>query len=131
MKIIPAHDQNDFLCGQRHNLEFINIFNDDGTLNENGGPFKGMKRYDCRNAIIKKLTEMKLIKGKHPNKMVLQRCSKTGDIIEPMVKAQWWIDCKEDPNEKYCSVCNHERNACNSWWNYCPNCGAKMDGGAE
>ena len=42
-----------------------------------------------------------------------------------------WIDCKEDPNEKYCSVCNHERNACNSWWNYCPNCGAKMDGGAD
>ena len=38
-----------------------------------------------------------------------------------------WIDCEEDPNEKYCSVCNHERNACNSWWNYCPNCGCKMD----
>ena len=38
-----------------------------------------------------------------------------------------WIDCEEDPNEKYCSVCNHERNACNSWWNYCPNCGATME----
>ena len=38
-----------------------------------------------------------------------------------------WIDCEEDPNEKYCSVCNHERNACNSWWNYCPNCGCRMD----
>ena len=95
VKITPAHDQNDFQCGERHHLESINIFNDDGTLNENGGEFKGMKRYDCRNAIIKRLTEMGLIKGKKPNKMVLQRCSKTGDIIEPMVKAQWWIDCKE------------------------------------
>jgi len=95
VKITPAHDPNDFLCGKRHNLEVINIFNDDGTLNENGGEFKGMKRYDCRVAIIKRLTEMKLIKGKHPNKMVLQICSKSGDIIEPMVKAQWWINCKE------------------------------------
>ena len=95
VKITPAHDPNDFLCGQRNGLEFVNIFNDDGTLNENGGEFKGMKRYDCRNAIIKRLDEMKLYKGKHPNKMVLQKCSKTSDIIEPMVKAQWWIDCKE------------------------------------
>ena len=95
VKITPAHDPNDYACGQRHNLEFINIFNDDGTLNENGAEFKGMKRYDCRNAIIKKLDELKLIKGKHPNKMVIQKCSKSGDIIEPMIKAQWWIDCKD------------------------------------
>ncbi|MCQ2819304.1 MAG: valine--tRNA ligase [archaeon] len=95
VKITPAHDPNDFACGKRNNLEFINIFNDDGTLNENGAEFKGMKRYDCRNAIIKRLDEMKLIKGKHPNKMVIQRCSKTGDIIEPMVKAQWWINCDD------------------------------------
>ena len=95
VKITPAHDPNDFLCGQRHNLEVINIFNDDGTLNENGGEFKGMKRYDCRVAIVKRLTEMNLIKGKHPNKMVLQICSKSGDVIEPMVKAQWWINCKD------------------------------------
>ena len=95
VKITPAHDPNDFLCGQRHNLEMINIFNDNGTLNENGGEFKGMLRYDCRVAIVKRLTEMGLIKGKHPNKMVIQICSKSGDIIEPMVKAQWWINCKD------------------------------------
>ena len=95
VKITPGHDPNDFACGERHNLELINIFNDDGTLNENGGEFKGMLRYDCRNKIIQRLTEMKLIRGKHPNKMVLQKCSKSGDIIEPMVKAQWWINCKE------------------------------------
>ena len=95
VKITPCHDPNDFACGQRHNLEMINIFNDDGTLNENGGEFKGMLRYDCRNKIYKRLEEMGLIRGKHPNKMVLQKCSKSGDIIEPMVKAQWWINCKD------------------------------------
>ena len=95
VKITPAHDPNDFACGERHNLEFINIFNDDGTLNENGGEFKGMLRYDCRNKIIERLTEMKLIRGKHPNKMIIHKCSKSGDIIEPMVKAQWWINCKD------------------------------------
>ena len=81
VKITPAHDTNDFACGQRHNLEFINIFNDDGTLNENGGEFKGMLRYDCRNKIYERLQEMKLIRGKNPNKMVIQKCSKSGDII--------------------------------------------------
>ena len=95
VKITPCHDPNDFLCGKRHNLQMINIFNDDGTLNENGGEFKGMLRYDCRNKIFERLTEMGLIRGKHPNKMVLQKCSKSGDIIEPMVKAQWWINCKD------------------------------------
>ena len=95
VKITPGHDPNDFACGERHNLELINIFNDDGTLNENGGEFQGMLRYDCRNKIYDRLNEMKLIRGKHPNKMVIQKCSKSGDIIEPMVKAQWWINCKD------------------------------------
>ena len=54
-----------------------------------------MLRYDCRNKIYERLQEMKLIRGKNPNKMVIQKCSKSGDIIEPMVKAQWWINCKD------------------------------------
>ena len=95
VKITPAHDPNDFACGERHKLELINIFNDDGTLNENGGEFKGMLRYDCRNRILERLDELKLLRGKQPNKMVIQKCSKSGDIIEPMVKAQWWINCKD------------------------------------
>ena len=95
VKITPAHDPNDFACGERHKLEFINIFNDDGTLNENGGEFKGMLRYDCRNRILERLDELKLLRGKHPNKMNIQKCSKSGDIIEPMVKDQWWINCKD------------------------------------
>ena len=48
VKITPAHDPNDYKCGVKHNLEMINIFNDNGTLNDNGGPYKGMKRLDVR-----------------------------------------------------------------------------------
>jgi valyl-tRNA synthetase len=76
VKITPGHDPNDFLCGQRHNLPIITIFDDDGVLNDDGGPFKGMRRYECRNKILKDLEKLGLYKGKKPNKMVLQRCSK-------------------------------------------------------
>jgi valyl-tRNA synthetase len=76
VKITPGHDVNDFACGQRHNLPIIIVFNEDGTLNELGGMFTGMKRYDCRNAIIKELDNLGLYRGKKPNKMVLQTCSK-------------------------------------------------------
>jgi valyl-tRNA synthetase len=94
VKITPGHDPNDFLCGQRHSLPIITIFNDEGLLNENGSHFAGMRRYDCRNDILKELEHLKLLRGKRPNKMMLQRCSKTEDVIEPLVKSQWWLNCK-------------------------------------
>ena len=94
VKITPAHDPNDFACGQRHKLPIVTIFNDEGILNENGAHFKGMRRYDCRNEILKELDQLKLLRGKRSNKMILQRCSKTEDIIEPLVKSQWWVNCK-------------------------------------
>jgi valyl-tRNA synthetase len=95
VKITPAHDPNDFACGQRHKLEMISIFDDEGLLNDNSGPYKGMRRYDCRNQIYKDMEKMGLIKGKKNNKMVLQRCSKTNDVIEPLIKPQWWVNCKD------------------------------------
>ena len=58
VKITPAHDPNDYKCAQKHNLSYINIFNDDGTLNDNCGAYKGMKRFDVRNKIEKDLTEL-------------------------------------------------------------------------
>lgn len=57
VKITPAHDPNDYECGKRHGLEFINILNDDGTLNANGYPYEGMKRFDVRTKIVKDLEE--------------------------------------------------------------------------
>ena len=57
VKVTPAHDPNDYQCGKRHNLQFINLLNDNGTINANGGAFKGMKRYDARKAVIAALKE--------------------------------------------------------------------------
>jgi len=95
VKVTPAHDPNDFLCGRRHNLPEINIFTDDGLMNENTGKFKGMKRYEARKALEEELTKLGQFKGKTDNAMRLGVCSRTGDVIEPLLKPQWWVDCKK------------------------------------
>lgn len=96
VKITPAHDQNDFDRGKEHNLEFINILNDDGTLNENAGPkFAGMKRYDARYEVINALKEAGLYVKWENNKMMIPRCSRSKDVIEPVLKPQWWMEMKE------------------------------------
>jgi valyl-tRNA synthetase len=94
VKITPAHDPNDYECGKRHNLEFINIFTDDGHINENGAPFQGMLRFEAREAVVKGLEEKGLFRGKEPHKLSIGKCSRSGDIIEPMLKPQWYLDCK-------------------------------------
>ncbi|CAD6572663.1 MAG: valine--tRNA ligase [Alectoria sarmentosa] len=86
-----SHDPNDFKIGQEHNLEFINIMNDDGTLNHNAGQFEGMKRFDARYEVINALKEKGLyVKWDH-NAMTLPLCSKSKDVIEPVMKPQWWM----------------------------------------
>ncbi|CEO99528.1 hypothetical protein PBRA_007261 [Plasmodiophora brassicae] len=97
VKVTPAHDPNDFECGKRHNLEQISVFDEDGRINANGGPeFAGMMRFDARFAVIKRLKELDLYGERIPNPgMRLGICSRSSDIIEPMCKPQWWVDCKE------------------------------------
>ncbi|KAJ3874087.1 tRNA synthetases class I-domain-containing protein [Lentinula edodes] len=95
VKITPAHDPNDYEVGQRHKLQFINILNDDGTFNSNAGEsFKGMKRFHARVAIVKALQEKGLYIEAKDNPMQIPVCSKSGDIIEPILKPQWWVNCK-------------------------------------
>lgn len=95
VKITPAHDPNDYACGVRNKLEFINILNDDGTLNENAGEkFKGMKRFDARGAVIEALKELGLFVETKDNPMVISICTKSKDIIEPILKPQWWVNSK-------------------------------------
>ncbi|KAF8752955.1 Class-I aminoacyl-tRNA synthetase [Rhizoctonia solani] len=95
VKITPAHDPNDYEVGTRHNLEFINILNDDGTLNENAGErFKGMKRFHARRAVVDALKELGLYVEQKDNPMQIPICAKSGDIIEPVMKPQWWVNCK-------------------------------------
>ena len=95
VKITPAHDPNDFEVGKRHNLPEINILNDDATINENGGKFKGMDRYEARAAIVKELDEMGLlvrIEDYSHNVGTHDRCKTT---IEPMIKKQWFVKMDE------------------------------------
>ena len=95
VKITPAHDPNDFEVGKRHNLEEINILNDDGTINENGGKFEGMDRYEARKAIVKELEEegyLVRIEAHEHNVGTHDRCHTT---VEPMVKKQWFVKMSE------------------------------------
>ena len=95
VKITPAHDPNDFEVGKRHNLPEINILNDDATINENGGKFCGMDRYEARKAIVKELEEMGMlvrIEDYSHNVGTHDRCKTT---IEPMIKQQWFVKMEE------------------------------------
>ncbi|KAI9359333.1 tRNA synthetases class I-domain-containing protein [Zopfochytrium polystomum] len=95
VKITPAHDPNDYALGKRHNLQFINIFTDDGKVNHEGGQFEGLQRFDARNAIIKELQSRGLYRDKQNNKMQIPICTRSGNIVEPMMKPQWWVNCKD------------------------------------
>lgn len=93
VKITPAHDPNDYECGKRHNLEFITILTPEGAINDKGSQFKGMMRYDARIAVEAALKEKNLYIGKEPNKMRLGLCSRSGDVLEPMITPQWYVSC--------------------------------------
>lgn len=92
VKITPAHDQNDYNTGKRHNLEFVNIFTDDGLLNENcGDQWKGIKRFHARAKVIEELKKQGLYVDQKDNEMTIPLCSRSGDVIEPLLKPQWWV----------------------------------------
>ncbi|KAH9205520.1 valyl-tRNA synthetase-like protein [Leptodontidium sp. 2 PMI_412] len=95
VKITPAHDANDFTLGSRHNLEFINIFTDDGRMNENAGPYAGQKRFDVRYTIQDDLKKAGLYVDKKDNPMTVPLCEKSKDVIEPLLKPQWWMKMKD------------------------------------
>ncbi|KAF3923953.1 hypothetical protein ABW21_db0200057 [Orbilia brochopaga] len=99
VKITPAHDFNDYALGKRHTLEFINILNDDGTMNKHAGPYEGMKRFDVRYKILNDLKELGLYVETKDNPMMVPICDKTKDIIEPLLKPQWWMKMREMADE--------------------------------
>lgn len=95
VKITPAHDPNDFEVGKRHGLEEINIMNDDATMNENGGKYAGMPRYEARKEIIKDLDKLGLlvkVEDHVHNVGTHDRCNTT---VEPFIKQQWFVKMEE------------------------------------
>lgn len=95
VKITPAHDPNDFEVGLRHDLEQINVMNDDGSINKNGGKYEGLDRYEARKQMVKDLDEQGLlvkVKEHTHNVGMHDRCN---SVIEPMIKQQWFVKMEE------------------------------------
>ena len=95
VKITPAHDPNDFEVGKRHNLPEINIMNDDATINELGGKYAGMDRYEARKAMVRDLEEQGLLVKVVPHSHSVGTHDRCGTTVEPMIKPQWFVRMKE------------------------------------
>ncbi|MCL2386872.1 MAG: valine--tRNA ligase [Defluviitaleaceae bacterium] len=95
VKITPAHDPNDFEVGVRHNLPRINILNDDGTINENGGAYNGKTREEARLKIIEEMTERGLYIKTEPLSHAVGEHDRCGTVVEPLMKLQWFVQMEE------------------------------------
>lgn len=103
VKITPAHDPNDFEVGLRHNLEIINVMNDDGSINENGGKYAGLSSLDARKQIVKDLEEQGFLVRVEPIKHNVGSCYRCHTVVEPRVSKQWFV--KMDPLAKPAIAC--------------------------
>ena len=95
VKITPAHDPNDFEVGKRHNLEEINILNDDATINELGGRYAGMDRYEARKQMVADLDALGLLVKVVPHSHNVGTHDRCKTTVEPMIKPQWFVRMKE------------------------------------
>jgi valyl-tRNA synthetase len=94
VKITPAHDANDFDCGRRLSLPFITCINDDGNMSNECGPYAGKARFDVRRQLLIDLKQRGLYRDTKENEMSIPICSRSKDIIEPLLKPQWYVNCK-------------------------------------
>ena len=95
MKVTPAHDPNDFELGKKHGLEEICVFNDDGSINENGGKYAGLGTYEAREAVVKDLEALGLLVKVKDHEHAVGYHDRCGTIIEPMIKEQWFVKMDE------------------------------------
>ncbi len=94
VKITPAHDPNDFLVGQRHNLEQIKVMNDDATMNAYAGKYEGMDRYACRKALVMDLEAEGFLVKTEPHDHNVGTCYRCGTTVEPLTSDQWFVKMK-------------------------------------
>ena len=94
VKITPAHDPNDFLVGQRHNLEQIKVMNDDATMNAYAGKYEGMDRYSCRKALVADLDAEGYLVKTEPHDHNVGTCYRCGTTVEPLTSDQWFVKMK-------------------------------------
>ncbi len=94
LKITPAHDPNDYAIGQRHGLEVINILTLDAAINDNGGPYAGLERFECRKKIWADMQAAGLVIKEQPYTLNVPRSQRGGEIVEPMISTQWFVEIK-------------------------------------
>lgn len=94
VKVTPAHDPNDFEIGQRHNLEQINVLTETAYINENGGVYQGMYRFDARKKIIEDLEEQGLLEKIDDHFHSIGHCYRTDDVVEPYLTEQWFVQMR-------------------------------------
>ncbi len=95
LKITPAHDENDYAIGQKHDLELVDIFNADGTLNGYGLQYEGMDRFEARKAIVEELREKGFLLKTEPYTHKVGTSERTKAVIEPRLSDQWFLKMKE------------------------------------
>lgn len=108
LKVTPAHDVNDYMLGEKHHLPAIDIFNDDGTLNENGTPYTGMDRFEVRKQIEKDLQSAGLLEKVEPYVNKVGFSERTDVPIEPKLSTQWFLKMKEMAKPALEAVINDE-----------------------
>ncbi|MFL5330757.1 MAG: valine--tRNA ligase [Gemmataceae bacterium] len=96
VKVTPAHDPNDYACGLRHKLPMINILNPDGTINENGGKYAGLDRYQAREAVIADMEALSLFEGREDRAIPLKFSDRSKSPIEPYLSDQWFVRMGDD-----------------------------------
>lgn len=95
VKMTPAHDPNDFEVGKRHNLEEINVMNDDATMNSLAGKYEGMDRYECRKAIVEDLKEEGYLMHIKKHNHAVGTCYRCHSVVEPRLSLQWFVKMDE------------------------------------
>ena len=122
VKVTPAHDQNDYEVGKRHDLEFITVFDEKGILNDYAGEFKGMERLEARETIVSRLDEEGFITKIEDHKHQVGHCYRCKNIVEPYISKQWFV--KKEVADKSIEKTNageaqffppHWINSYNSW----------------
>ena len=94
LKVTPGHDPNDYLIGQRHNLPFVNITNEDATLNAAAGPYAGLDRFDAREKLWHDMDAAGLVVGEKPHVHEVGHCQRCHTIVEPLLSTQWFVKAK-------------------------------------
>ena len=94
LKVTPAHDPNDFEIGRRHNLPSIKVIGDDGLMTSEAGRFKGLDRFECREAVLKALKKDGLLEKIEPHKHKVGHCYRCKTVVEPNLSKQWFVNVK-------------------------------------